>query len=74
MAVAFPSAAVRGLVVVHVDALVGLVIVGRHGEGGLVRVDALAAAAASAVLVAGEVAVELVVLECVAANQRGSSK
>ena len=31
----------RGLVVVHVDPLVGLVIVGSHGKGSLVGIDAV---------------------------------
>lgn len=33
----------RSIVVVHVDSLIGLFIMGRHGEGSLIRVNVLAA-------------------------------
>lgn len=56
------------VVVVGVDGRVGLLVVGRHGEGGLVWINVLAGLALD-VGVAGQYAVELVVLERVGADK-----
>lgn len=60
-----------GIVVVHVDSLVGLVVVGSHGKGSLVGVDVVATANLAAV-VARETAVEVVVLQGVGTEKSGS--
>lgn len=54
------------VVVVHVDRGVGLLVVGRHREGGLIRIDVLVVAD---LLVARQVAVLLVVAQRVGANE-----
>lgn len=57
------------LIIVHIDALISLVVVGRHREGGLIGVNGGFAAADLAVVVAGEVPMEFPKLEGVAADE-----
>lgn len=59
----------EGIVVVHVDTLIGLVVMGRHGEGRLVGINVLTTTD-FAVVVTREVAVELVILHRVSADER----
>lgn len=59
--------------VVHVDPLVCLIVVGGHREGGLIGVDVVSATELLGI-VAGQSAVEVVVLESVAAEEGGASK
>lgn len=58
----------RSIVVVHVDSLISLFIMGRHGEGGLVRIDVLAAAD-FATIIAWQSAMEVVVLQGVCTKE-----
>lgn len=60
--------AARGLVLIRMDALICLVVMGSHGEGGLVGVDVLAAAEL-AVVIARQVAVEVEVCQGVSTDE-----
>ncbi len=61
------------IVVSRVNRRISLLIVRRHGEGGLVRIDVLLASALEA-LVAGETVVPFVVLEGVDAEEGGDAE
>lgn len=65
---------VAGVVVICIDALVGLLIVRRHGKRGLVGIDVAVAGAQLAIVIAGQVAVEFPVRERVGADECRGSK